>query len=52
MSILAASITTQVVLYGRTLINQTAYLLSIYDKSRKNNISDKELDELLHLAGL
>ncbi len=34
------------------IVNQTAYLLSIYDKSEKENISDKELDELLHLAGL
>jgi len=34
------------------IINQTAYLLTIYDKSDKENISDKELDELLRLAGL
>ena len=34
------------------IVNQTAYLLTIYDKSDKENISDKELDELLHLAGL
>jgi hypothetical protein len=34
------------------VINQTAYLLSIYDKSEKENISDKELDALLHMAGL
>ncbi len=34
------------------IVNQTAYLLSIYDKSDKENISDKELDELLRLAGL
>ncbi|HEV7346958.1 hypothetical protein [Telluribacter sp.] len=25
----------------------SVYLLSIYDKSQKENISDKELDELL-----
>ena len=34
------------------IVNQTAYLLTIYDKSDKENISDKELDELLRLAGL
>ncbi len=34
------------------VINQTAYLLTIYDKSDKESISDKELDELLRLAGL
>ncbi len=34
------------------IINQTAYLLTIFDKSDKENISDKELDELLRLAGL
>ncbi|MCF8406133.1 MAG: type II toxin-antitoxin system RelE/ParE family toxin [Bacteroidales bacterium] len=34
------------------IINQTAYLLTIYDKSDKESISDKELDELLRLAGL
>jgi len=34
------------------VINQTAYLLTIYDKSEKESISDKELDELLRLAGL
>ncbi|MEX0986479.1 MAG: type II toxin-antitoxin system RelE/ParE family toxin [Bacteroidales bacterium] len=34
------------------VVNQTAYLLTIYDKSEKESISDKELDELLHLAGL
>jgi hypothetical protein len=34
------------------IINQTAYLLTIYDKSDKENISDKELDELLKMAGL
>ncbi|MBD1434227.1 type II toxin-antitoxin system RelE/ParE family toxin [Sphingobacterium sp. DN00404] len=27
--------------------NDTVYLLSVYDKSDKENISDKELDELL-----
>jgi hypothetical protein len=34
------------------IVNQTAYLLTIYDKSDKENITDKELDELLRLAGL
>jgi len=32
------------------IVKQTVYLLAIYDKSGKENISDKELDELLHLA--
>lgn len=32
--------------------NQTAYLLTIYDKSGKETISDKELNDLLCLAGL
>ena len=34
------------------IVNQTVYLLTIYDKSDKENISDKELEELLRLAGL
>ena len=34
------------------IVNQTAYLLTIYDISDQENISDKELDELLRLAGL
>ena len=34
------------------VVNQTVYLLTIYDKSDKESISDKELDELLRLAGL
>ena len=34
------------------IIDQNAYLLSIYDKSSKENISDKELNNLLRLAGL
>lgn len=34
------------------IVNQTAYLLTIYDKSIKENISDKELDELMSLAEL
>jgi mRNA-degrading endonuclease RelE of RelBE toxin-antitoxin system len=34
------------------IVNKTAYLLSIYDKYQKESISDKELAELLRLAGL
>ncbi|MFW5700943.1 MAG: type II toxin-antitoxin system RelE/ParE family toxin [Cyclobacteriaceae bacterium] len=34
------------------IVNQTVYLLTILDKSDKENISDKALDELLRLAGL
>jgi hypothetical protein len=34
------------------IFNRTAYLLTIFDKSDKENISDKELDEMLGLAGL
>ena len=32
--------------------NGFVYLLTIYDKSDKESLSDKELDELLKLAGL
>lgn len=34
------------------VIAATVFLLSIYDKSEKENISDNELDELLKIAGL
>ena len=34
------------------IINQIAYLLTIYDKSHKESVSDRELDNLLRLAGL
>jgi hypothetical protein len=34
------------------VVEQDVYLLSIYDKSDKESISDKELDNLLRLAGL
>ncbi|MBI4646169.1 MAG: type II toxin-antitoxin system RelE/ParE family toxin [Bacteroidia bacterium] len=34
------------------IVEQEVYLLTIYDKSEKENIFDKELDELLKLAGL
>lgn len=32
------------------IINETVFLLSIYDKSEKENISDKELLELINKA--
>lgn len=34
------------------VVSTTVYLLSIYDKSEKEGTSDKELDELLRIAGL
>jgi hypothetical protein len=34
------------------LIDKDVYLLTIFDKSEKENISDKELDELLKMVGL
>jgi hypothetical protein len=34
------------------VVDQDVYLLTIYDKSEKENISDKELDGLIKLAGL
>ncbi len=34
------------------IIRKDVFLLSIYDKSEKEGLSDKELDELLKLAGL
>lgn len=34
------------------IVAGSVFLLSIYDKSDKENISDKELDNLLRLAGL
>jgi hypothetical protein len=34
------------------IVDLDVYLLSIYDKSDKENISDNELDELLKIAGL
>jgi hypothetical protein len=33
-------------------VSQMTYLLTIFDKSEKESISDKELDELLKFAGL
>jgi len=34
------------------VVEQDVYLLSIYDKSDKESISDMELDNLLQIAGL
>lgn len=34
------------------IVEQNVYLIAIYDKSVKESIADKELDELLALAGL
>jgi hypothetical protein len=34
------------------IVDHDVYLLSIYDKGDKESISDKELDDLLRLAGL
>ena len=34
------------------IVAGSVFLLSIYDKGDKNSISDKELDDLLSLAGL
>ncbi len=34
------------------VLDQEIYLLTIYDKSVKKSISDKELDELISLAGI
>jgi hypothetical protein len=34
------------------VVNEIVYLLTIYDKSDKENISDKELDNLLKIAGI
>lgn len=34
------------------IVNETVYLLSIYDKSEQDSISQNDLDNLLELAGL
>jgi len=34
------------------IVHEYVYLLSIYDKSEKESISDKELDKMLKTAGL
>jgi len=39
-------------IYCVKIVAGSVFLLSIFDKSDKENISDKELNELLRLAGL
>ncbi|WP_342664729.1 hypothetical protein [Spirosoma spitsbergense] len=34
------------------IVQETIYLLSIYDKSERDSVSDKELDTMLGEAGL
>jgi hypothetical protein len=34
------------------IVNSNLYLLTIFDKSEKENISDEELDAILKLASL
>ncbi len=34
------------------VVDHDVYLLTLYDKTEKENISDKELDELLKIEGL
>jgi len=34
------------------VVDRNVYLLTVYDKSEKSSISDKELKELLKLSGL
>jgi mRNA-degrading endonuclease RelE of RelBE toxin-antitoxin system len=34
------------------IVDDTLFLLSIYDKSEKSSISENELDDLLELAGI
>jgi hypothetical protein len=34
------------------IVASTVFLLSIFDKSAKESLSDKELDTLLEIAGL
>lgn len=34
------------------IVSNAVFLLSIYDKGEKENVSDNELDKLLKLAGL
>jgi hypothetical protein len=38
------------VIINLVVANETVYLLSIYDKSDKENLTDKELDELLQFV--
>ncbi|GAB4019453.1 type II toxin-antitoxin system RelE family toxin [Spirosoma koreense] len=34
------------------IINQTIYLLALYDKAQRDTISDNELDDMLNEAGI
>ncbi|HRI59474.1 MAG TPA: type II toxin-antitoxin system RelE/ParE family toxin [Saprospiraceae bacterium] len=34
------------------IVHDTVYLIALYDKAEKENLADKELDELLKSAGL
>jgi hypothetical protein len=34
------------------IVRDTVYLLALYDKAEKENLADKELDQLLKAAGL
>ncbi|WP_310586776.1 type II toxin-antitoxin system RelE/ParE family toxin [Runella salmonicolor] len=34
------------------IINDVVYLLSVYDKSEKDAIDEKELDSLIKMAGI
>jgi hypothetical protein len=34
------------------ILHDTVFLLTIFDKSERDSISDKELDELLEAAGI
>ncbi len=34
------------------IVDETIYLLSIYDKSEKEDLEEKELDSLLKIAGI
>jgi mRNA-degrading endonuclease RelE of RelBE toxin-antitoxin system len=40
------------IIYCLKIVAKSVFLLSIYDKSQKENISDHELDNLLKIAGL
>jgi hypothetical protein len=40
------------VIFCVKIVANSVFLLSIFDKGDKENISDKELKELLRLAGL
>ncbi len=34
------------------IVQETVYLLAIYDKAERDTVSDNELDDMLHEAGL